>query len=239
MPLSLGRRATAEAVGTGLLVAVVVGSGIAADRLTDDDAVTLLANAAATAAGLVALILALGPISGAQLNPVITLAERLRGHLPNTDTAIYVCAQVVGGAAGAVLANLMFDLAPVTLSGNDRAAGHVWLAEVVATFGLLTIVLALARTPRADATALAVAGYIAAGYWFTSSTSFANPAVTIARSLTDTFTGIAPSSVPAFVSAQLVGAGAAVALIAYLRGGPDPVPPPLDQPANASRRSSP
>lgn len=231
--LSLGRRATAEAVGTGLLVAVVVGSGIAADRLTDDAALTLLANTIATAGGLVALILTFDAISGAHLNPVVTLADRLRGHLPTRDAAAYVAAQIGGGAAGTVLANLMFDLAPVTLSGHDRSAPNLWLGEVVATFGLLTVILALARTPKAAAVPYAVAAYIAAGYWFTSSTSFANPAITLARSLTDTFTGIAPTSVPLFLAAQALGGTAAIALATYLHSRPPAAVVPLDQPDTA------
>lgn len=230
MQLSLGRRATAEGIGTGLLVAVVVGSGIAAERLTDDTAVTLLANTVATAGGLVALLLMFGAVSGAHLNPAVTLAERVRGHLPTRDTIVYITAQIGGGAAGAVIANLMFDLAPVTVSTNDRSSTGLWLGEVVATFGLLTVILALARTPRASALPYAVAGYIAAGYWFTSSTSFANPAVTVARTLSDTFTGIAPASVPAFIAAQGVGAGLAVALAHYLRDAGPVALVPLDAP---------
>lgn len=238
MPLSLTRRATAEGIGTGLLVAVVVGSGIAAERLTDDTAVTLLANTIATAGGLVALLLMFGAVSGAHLNPAVTLAERVGGHLPTGDALAYISAQIAGGAAGAVVANLMFDLAPVTISTNERSSGGLWLGEVVATFGLLTVILALARTPKASTLPYAVAGYIAAGYWFTSSTSFANPAVTIARTLSDTFTGIAPASVPAFVTAQVAGATLAVALAHFLR---DPCPAalvPLDEPDSTHPKES-
>jgi glycerol uptake facilitator-like aquaporin len=216
MPPSLGRRATAEAVGTGMLVAVVVGSGIAADRLTDDTALALLANAAATAGGLVALILTFSAISGAHINPVVTLAERLQGRSTTREAAAYISAQIGGAVAGVVVANLMFDLAPVTLSTQTRSSAALWLGEVVATFGLLIVILRLVRDGRSSAVPYAVAGYIAAGYWFTSSTSFANPAVTIGRTLTDTFTGIDPASAPAFVAAQLAGGALAVALARYL-----------------------
>jgi arsenate reductase len=202
----LVRRATAEAVGTALLVAVVVGSGIAAQRLSPDDVgVQLLENSIATGAGLVALILAFGGVSGAHFNPVVTLAERILGGTTTRELGVYVGAQVAGGCVGAIVANLMFDLPAVTLSTHDRATGGVWLGEVIATFGLLVVILGVVRSGRQAAVAYAVAGYITAAYWFTSSTSFANPAVTIGRSLTDTFAGIAPSSVPMFVVMQVVG----------------------------------
>lgn len=234
MTPGLGRRATAEAVGTGLLVTVVVGSGIAAQRLTDDVALALLANAAATAGGLVALILAFGSISGAHINPVVTLAERTLGRTSSLEAAAYIGAQLTGGVVGVLVANMMFGLAPVTFASQARSSGGLWLGEVVATFGLLTVILNLARSPRAAAIPYAVAGYIAAGYWFTSSTSFANPAVTVARTLTDTFTGIAPASAPAFITAQLAGAAVAVMLARYLHSTP-PVaqPSPIEQPETA------
>lgn len=217
MDPSLGRRATAEAVGTGLLVAVVVGSGIAAERLAPEQpAVVLLANSAATAGGLVALILTFAPISGAHLNPVVTLANRLRRRLPTRDTLAYIAAQLAGAVVGVAAANTMFDQAPVELSGAERASGGLWLGEAVATFGLLTVILTIVAAGRTSTIAYAVAGYIGAGYWFTSSTSFANPAVTIARTLTDTFTGIAPASAPAFIAAQLAGGLTAVGLARYL-----------------------
>lgn len=227
MTVGLGRRATAEAVGTGLLVAVVIGSGIAASGLTDDSALVLLANAAATAGGLVALLSAFGAISGAHLNPIVTLAEHALGRVSTRDAAAYIGAQLSGGAAGAMVANAMFDLAPITLSTQQRASSGLWLGEVVATFGLLTVVLSLTRSQRDGAVPYAVAGYIAAGYWFTSSTSFANPAVTAARSLTDTFTGISPTSVPGFVAAQAVGGAAALVLAGYLHRRPTATPVPL------------
>lgn len=215
--MSLGRRATAEAVGTGLLVVIVVGSGIAAERLAPDQpGLALLANSAATAGGLVALILAFGPISGAHLNPIVTLANRLLGQLGTRDTLAYLAAQLTGGIAGVVVANAMFDLPAVTLSGTERASSGLWLSEVVATFGLLIVILTIVSAGRSSTIPYAVAGYIGAGYWFSSSTSFANPAVTAARTLTDTFTGIAPTSAPAFIAAQLAGGLAAVRLARYL-----------------------
>jgi arsenate reductase len=213
----LGRRATAEALGTALLVAIVVGSGIAAQRLSPDDVgLQLLENSVATGAGLVALILALGPVSGAHFNPVVTLADRVLGGTTTVDAAVYVVAQVGGACAGAVVANLMFDLPAVTFSTHVRSSSGLWLGEVVATFGLLLVILGVVRAGRASAAAFAVGGYITAAYWFTSSTSFANPAVTIGRSLTDTFAGIAPENVPAFVVAQVVGALLAIGVARYL-----------------------
>ena len=220
----LPRRVTAEAVGTGLLVAAVIGSGIAAERLSSDTGLQLLENTAATAGALVALILAFGAVSGAHFNPVVTLAERLFGGMTTAEAAAYAAAQVAGGCAGAVVANLMFDLDAVTLSTSARSGSHLWLAETVATFGLVLVVLGVVRSGRASAAPFAVAGYIAAAYWFTSSTSFANPAVTIARSLSDTFAGIEPGSVPAFVVAQLAGGAGAIVLARWLH----PELPPVD-----------
>jgi len=217
---SLARRATAEAVGAGLLVMIVVGSGIAASRLSPDDVgLQLLENGIATAGGLVALILALGPVSGAHLNPVVTLADRVLGGTTNRDAIAYVLAQIGGACAGAIIANLMFDLPAVTLATRTRSSSGLWLGEVVAAFGLILVILGVVRAGRATVAAFAVGSYIGAAYWFTSSTGFANPAVTIGRTLTDTFTGIAPSSAPAFVVAQVVGALAAVALARYLFPG--------------------
>ncbi len=155
-------------------------------------------------------------ISGAHFNPVVTLASRLAGHLDNRESVLYVAAQIAGGCTGAVIANLMFDLPAVTLSTHDRSGANLWLGEIVATFGLLLVILGIVRSGRASFVPFAVGGYIAAAYWFTSSTSFANPAVTIARSLTDTFAGISPSSVPGFVAAQVVGGVAAIAFCGYL-----------------------
>ncbi len=217
MDRALARKATAEGVGTALLVAVVVGSGIFAQRLSPGDGgLQLLENSIATGAGLVALILAFGAVSGAHFNPVVSLADRFLGGLTTRELVAYVPAQVAGGCAGTVIANLMFDLPAVTLSAHARSAGGLWLGEVVATFGLLTVILGVVRSGRASAAPFAVGGYIAAAYWFTSSTSFANPAVTVARTLTDTFAGIKPSSAPAFVAAQLAGAALAVALARFL-----------------------
>lgn len=214
---SLARRATAEAVGAGMLVMIVVGSGIAASRLSPGDVgLQLLENAVATAGGLVALILALGPVSGAHLNPIVTLADRVLGGITTRDASAYVVAQIGGACVGAIVANLMFDLPAVTLSTQTRSSSGVWLAEVVAAFGLILVILGVVRSGRDTVAAFAVGAYIGAAYFFTSSTSFANPAVTIGRTLTDTFAGIAPSSVPAFVIAQIVGALIAVALARFL-----------------------
>jgi arsenate reductase len=204
-------------VGTALLVAIVVGSGIFAQRLSPHDVgLQLLENSIATGAGLVALILAFGPVSGAHFNPVVTLADRILGGLRTGDAFAYVAAQVVGGCAGCVIANLMFDLSAVTWSTHTRSSGGLWLGEVVATFGLLMVILGVVRSGRSPAAPFAVGAYIAAAYWFTSSTSFANPAVAVARSLSDTFAGIRPSSVPMFVAAELAGGLAAVVLARFL-----------------------
>ena len=217
MNRDLARKATAEAVGTAFLVGIVVGSGIFAQRLSPGDAgLELLENSIATGAGLVALILAFGAVSGAHFNPVVTLADRALGGLTNREVAAYIPAQVVGGCAGAVVADLMFDLPAVAFSHHVRSSGGLWLGEAVATFGLLLVILGVARSGRAASAPFAVGGYIAAAYWFTSSTSFANPAVTVGRTLTDTFAGIKPSSAPAFIAAQLVGGGLAVGLAKFL-----------------------
>ncbi len=219
MTATLGRRVTAEATGTALLVAVVVGSGIFAQRLSTDGGIQLLANSTATAGGLVALILAFGSVSGAHFNPVVSRADRLFGGLTTRELGAYVPAQIAGACVGAVIANLMFDLDAVNLSTHTRSTGGVWLGEVVATFGLVMVILGVVRSERSSTAPFAVAGYIAAAYWFTSSTSFANPAVTIGRTLSDTFAGIEPASVPAFIVAQLVGGAGAVALARYLFPG--------------------
>ncbi|HEV7862079.1 MAG TPA: MIP/aquaporin family protein [Acidimicrobiia bacterium] len=217
MAVALARAAVAEAVGTGLLVAIVVGSGIFAERLSPGDrGLQLLENSTATAFGLMALILAFGKVSGAHFNPVVTLADRLLGGLDTRRTLAYIGAQVAGGCAGAVVANLMFDLPAVEWSTHTRTGSGLWLGEVVATFGLLTVILGVVRSGRTGAAPFAVGAYIGAAYWFTSSTSFANPAVTVARTLTDTFAGIRPRSVPPFVVAQCAGAAAAVALARFL-----------------------
>ncbi len=214
-PVDVGRRAVAELVGTAFLVAAVIGSGIAAARLSPNDVgLQLLENSLATGAVLVALILALQPVSAA-FNPVVTLIERGLGLLTTTTAAVLIAAQVVGGVTGAVVANLMFDLDPVTISSHDRMGGSLLLAEIVATVGLVVVIFGSMRTGRTTI-AFAVGGYITAAYWFTASTSFANPAVTIARMFSDTFAGISPSSVPWFVLAQLVGGALAAVLVRYL-----------------------
>jgi glycerol uptake facilitator-like aquaporin len=217
---TLGRKVTAEALGTGLLVAIVVGSGIFATRLSPDDlGLQLLENSTATAGGLVALILAFGSVSGAHFNPIVSLADRIFGGLTTRELCAYVPAQVAGACVGAIVANLMFDVDPITLSERGRDTSGLLLGEVVASFGLLMVILGVVRSGRANMAPFAVAGYIAAAYWFTSSTSFANPAVTVGRTLSDTFAGIAPSSAPGFIAAQLVGGLLAVALARYLFPG--------------------
>jgi arsenate reductase len=211
---TLLRRAAAEAVGTALLVTAVVGSGIAAERLSADGGVRLLVNAFATACALVAVILAVGPVSGAHLNPAVSAADAVFGGLRPRELAAYVPAQVAGAAAGAVLANLMYGYDAVTLSTHPRAGGGVLLAEVVATAGLLLVVFGAARSGRAAP--FAVAAYIGGAYFFTSSTSFANPAVTLGRTLSDTFAGIAPTSVGGFVLAQAAGTLAGIGAVRLL-----------------------
>ncbi len=219
----LGRRLFAEFLGTGLLVAVVIGSGIAAGRLSPDDTgLQLLQNSLTTVFGLGVLILLFGPVSGAHFNPVVSAVDWALGRRHGTglsagDVAAYTAAQTGGGIAGAVLANLMFELPAVTISDTVRSGLGLWLGEVVATAGLIAVIVALARTGRAALSAVAVASWIGAAYWFTSSTSFANPAVTIARMFSDTFAGITPASVPAFVLMQIIGAaiGAALAVTLY------------------------
>jgi glycerol uptake facilitator-like aquaporin len=218
MPLSPddARKAFAELLGTALLVCAVVGSGIAASRLSPHDVgLQLLENAVATGAALVALIMALHPVSAA-FNPIVTLAERALGLIDNRLAAALVVAQCLGGALGAVVANLMFDLPAVTTSAHRRSGGGLWTGEVVATFGLVLIIFGVARSGRPRDTAVAVGGYITAAYWFTSSTSFANPAVTLGRTLSNTFAGIAPGSVPVFVLMQLLGGALGLAAIRIL-----------------------
>jgi len=209
----LVRRAVAELVGTAFLVAAVIGSGIAATRLSPDDVgLQLLENSLVTGAALVALILALQPVSAA-FNPVVTLVERVLGLVSTRDVLVVVPAQFVGGVVGAMVANLMFDLDAVSISTHERSGGGLWLGEVVATLGLVMVIFGSVRTGRVETIAYAVGGYITAAYWFTSSTSFANPAVTVARMFSDTFAGIAPASVPMFVLMQLVGGALALALV--------------------------
>ncbi|MBG6105922.1 MULTISPECIES: MIP/aquaporin family protein [Micromonospora] len=222
MTIALRRRLLAEFTGTALLVTAVVGSGIMATTLSPDDVgLQLLENSIATAFALGALILIFGPVSGAHFNPVVSAADWFLGRragtgLTSRDLAGYVPAQILGAIGGSILANLMFDLTAVDFAGKDRAAGHLWLGEVVATTGLILLIFALARSGRAPVAPAAVGAYIGAAYWFTSSTSFANPAVTIGRAFTDTFAGIAPASVPGFVIAQIVGLAIGICLLAAL-----------------------
>lgn len=214
LELGLGARLAAEALGTGLLIVAVIGSGIMAVNLSPDDVgLQLLENSFATMGALVGLILMFGAVSGAHFNPVVTLTDRALGSISGRDAGLYVVAQTLGGCAGAVVANLMFELPAVELSTKDRSSPALWLSEVVATVGLLLVVHGCVRTGRAKVVPFAVGLWIGGAYWFTSSTSFANPAVTVARTLSDTFAGIAPSSVPGFVVAQAVGAVVALGLV--------------------------
>ena len=209
------RKLVSEALGTALLLATVVGSGIMAERLADNEALALLANTIATGAALVALILTFGPISGAHFNPAVTLADASQRGLPWREVPGYVVAQIAGSIAGVVLAHAMFGEPLIAASTKVRVGFPQVLSEFVATFGLVAVIWGCVRR-RSDAVPFAVAAYIVAAYWFTASTSFANPAVTIARSLTDTFTGIRPQDAPPFVVAQLLGAAAATALFRWL-----------------------
>ena len=215
--LTLARRLVAEAIGTALLIIAVIGSGIMAARLSPNDVgIQLLENAFATAGALVGLIFMFGAVSGAHFNPVITLVDRLFGTISTRDALLYTAAQSIGGCAGAVVANVMFELAPINLSTHARSSGALWLSEVVATIGLLLVIHGCIRTGRASAVPFAVGAWIGGAYWFTSSTSFANPAVTVARMLSDSFAGIKPSSAPMFILMQLVGALLAFALIRFI-----------------------
>ena len=218
----LWRRLLAETVGTALLVAVVVGSGIMATQLSPDDVgLQLLYNSFATALGLTVLILAFGPVSGAHFNPIVSAADWLLGRreragLRGGEVAAYTVGQCAGAIGGAILADVMFDLKAVDFSGHDRDAGHLLVGEVVATAGLVFLIFSLARSGRANLAAPAVGAYIGSAYWFTSSTSFANPAVTLGRAFTDTFAGIAPASLPGFAAAQIAGGLLGLALLAAL-----------------------
>ncbi|MGB6482678.1 MAG: MIP/aquaporin family protein [Candidatus Acidiferrales bacterium] len=213
---ALSRRAAAEFAGTAFLVAAVVGSGIMGQRLSGGNiAIALLANTIATGAALVALILAFGPISGAHLNPVVTLADALERGIGWREVPHYVVAQIVGGICGTILANLMFGLPAVSISQRVRSGPAQWLSEFIATFGLLAVIWGCARA-RSNAVAFAVGGYITAAYWFTASTSFANPAVTIARTLSNTFSGIRPLDAPEFILAELAGGIAATLFFRWL-----------------------
>lgn len=210
------RRLVAEFVGTAFLLAAVVGSGIMAEDLTDDVGLQLLQNAFATAGVLTALILALGPASGAHFNPAVTLADRAFGGIDTPTTIGYLAAQVGGGIVGVLTANVMFDLSVVDWSTKDRSGGHLVFAEGIATLGLLLVIFGVVRSGKPTLAAFSVGGYIAGAYYFTSSTSFANPAVTVARMFSDTFAGIEPASAPAFVVAQVAATAVAIALIRVL-----------------------
>ena len=216
LQLDLVRRLVAEGLGTGLLIVAVIGSGIMAQRLSTDVGLQLLENSIATAGALVGLILVFGAVSGAHFNPVVTLLDRLLGSISSRDAGLYVIAQVIGGCLGAMLANLMFDLPVVNISTHVRSSPALWISEVVATVTLLLVIQGCVRTGRAAVVPFAVAAWIAGAYWFTSSTSFANPAVTIARTLSDTFAGIAPSSAPMFILMQLIGMVVAFGLVRLL-----------------------
>ena len=214
--LDLRRRVAAEATGTALLLATVVGSGLMGERLAGGNvALALIANTVATGAVLIALILAFGPISGAHFNPAVTLADALEGGLRWREVPWYILGQISGALLGVAVAHIMFGQRLFLMSRHERSGGAQIFSEFIATFGLLAVIWGCARR-RSNAIAFAVGAYIAAAYWFTSSTSFANPAVTIARSLTDTFTGIRPVDVPAFIAAQLAGALAATLLFRWL-----------------------
>ena len=214
--MSVARQALAEGVGTAFLLLAVVGSGIMASRLSSDGGVQLLAVALLTGAALAALILAVGPVSGAHLNPVVSLADWMLGGLSPRRLAAYVGSQVVGALAGTVLANVMFSLPPVSVATTDRWGAGLWLGESIATAGLLLVIFGMVRSGATQSVAFAVGSYIAAAHFFTSSTSFANPAVTLARSVTDTFAGIVPNHVPMFVACQLFGAGVGVVVVRML-----------------------
>jgi glycerol uptake facilitator-like aquaporin len=214
--VDLRRRAFAEALGTAFLLAVVIGSGIMAERLSGGNvAIALLANTIATGAGLVALILTLGPISGAHFNPAVTLADASQGGLPWREVPVYVIAQVLGAFVGVAVAHFMFELPPFFASAHARTGASQWVSEFVATFGLLSTIWGCVRR-KPSFTPFAVGAYITAAYWFTSSTSFANPAVTLARAASDTFAGIRPSDAPGFIVAQLLGAMAATFTFRWL-----------------------
>ena len=218
--VTMSRKLLAEAIGTGLLIVAVIGSGIMAERLTDIVALQLLCNAIATGGALVALILIFAPVSGASFNPVVGIVGIFTGEATIRDTAVYAIAQTVGGCVGAVIANLMFDLDAINISEKVRSGSGVLFSEVVATVGLLVVIYGTIRAQRANLVPFTVAAWITGAYFFTSSTSLANPAVTVARSLSNTFAGIAPESVPMFVLMQLIGAVLAVATIKFVFGEP-------------------
>jgi glycerol uptake facilitator-like aquaporin len=240
MTRELPRRLLAEFLGSAFLAALVIGSGIAAQQLSPNDVgLALLENAAATAAGLFAIILMFGPVSGGHLNPVVSLVDAYFGGLRWRDALAYIPAQIAGCITGAVAANAMFALSAVSISTHHRASGAHLLAEAIATLGLLLVIFSLARSGRASSAPAAVGAYIGAAYWFTSSTSFANPAITVGRMFSDSFAGIAPASAPAYVVAQLVGGAVAIGLIGALYPGVTPqavaeVVVPHPEPARAT-----
>jgi glycerol uptake facilitator-like aquaporin len=228
MQVTAARKLVAEALGTALLVAAVVGSGIMAQKLAHDPALALLCNSIATGGALVAILLTFGSVSGAQLNPAVTVCMAVTRDLPPRLAAGYVAVQIVGGVGGAIAANAMFDLDPLTISATARAGFPQLLSEGVATFGLIGVVLGVGRT-RAPITPFAVAAYIVAAYWFTASTSFANPAVTIARAFSDTYAGIRPVDVAPFIAAQGVGAALGAVVFSWL------VPLPVEASRSSAR----
>jgi glycerol uptake facilitator-like aquaporin len=242
--VALWRRLAAEFLGSAFLAALVIGSGIAAQRLSPGDTgLELLENAAATAAGLFAIILMFGPVSGGHFNPVVSFVDAVFRGVSWRDAAAYLPAQVAGCIAGAIAANLMFALTAVSISVKDRATAGHFLSEIIATLGLMLVIFALARSGRSRVTPAAVGAYIGAAYFFTSSASFANPAITVGRMFSNTFAGIAPSSAPAFIAAQVVGGILAIGLVRLLYPGMTPaeaadVTVPHDHPGDAERLTS-
>jgi arsenate reductase len=214
--MNIQKRLFAEALGTCILIIAVIGSGIMATNLTDDVGLQLLANAGATVGALIALILMFGPISGAHFNPVVTMASCVFDKRPWKEVIPYAIAQALGGTIGAVIANIMFDITAFGPSTKIREGGGIWVSEVVATVGLLLVIFLISKGPRPDSVPLAVGVWIGGAYWFTSSTSLANPAVTFARMFSESFAGIAPESVPMFVVMQIVGFGIATGILTYL-----------------------
>jgi arsenate reductase len=240
VPAPLWRRLTAEFLGSAFLAALVIGSGIAAQRLSPGDTgLELLENAAATAGGLFAIILMFGPVSGGHFNPVVSFVDAAFGGVSWRDAGAYLPAQVAGCVAGAIAANVMFSLSTVSISVKDRASPAHFLSEVIATIGLMLVIFALARSGRSHVTPAAAGAYIGAAYFFTSSASFANPAITVGRMFSDTFAGISPSSAPSFIGAQIVGGILAIGLVKVLYPGitaaeAADVTMPHDHPRNAA-----